>query len=147
MTKLVFGIAAVICIHVSYVAYLHLQTPFELALAPVESELVDRHYPYSAEEPTEVDYASHSPLVQPSIRKPRHANTKRRSELRPVKAAVLTDDLIIRVARSPSSTPPTITTIGEFQSVVISYRRQAPDIRQLKMQDRSLSSTGLALIY
>ncbi|CAN5779444.1 hypothetical protein BH24ACI3_BH24ACI3_10340 [soil metagenome] len=147
MTRLVSGIIAVVFIHLGFIAYMNLQTPLELAVAPVEPELRNQPFLYSDAVPTQAEIVTHRPDAQPLIVKTSHTATEPKRLRKPVKAKALPDDVIIRVARSPSTSPPTITTSGEFGSVVISYRRQTNDIRQLKSRDRSVSSTRLALIH
>ncbi len=147
MTKLVFGIIAVVFIHLGFIAYMNLQTPLELAVAPVRSEVIAQPFLYSDAVPTPAEIAMHQTDARPTVVKTRHTAAKPRRMPWAIKAEVLADDVIIRVPRSPSSEPPNITTHGEFESVVISYRRQTPDIRQLKTQDRSVSSTRLAFTH
>lgn len=147
MTKLVFGIIAVVFIHLGFIAYMNLQTPLELAVAPVQTDLPDQPFLYSDAVPTPAEIAMHQADARPTVVRTRHTAPKPRPERNAVQAEIATDDVIIRVQRSPSSSPPTITTHGAFESVVISYRRQTPDIRQLKTLDRSVSSTRLAFTH
>jgi hypothetical protein len=137
MRKLVLGIIAVGLAQFAFVNYLDLQSPIELAVAPVQK------YPPAAnpdlnllESPTDSAVTMPDPPELVSRPRPRRTGTNLRAASVPEQAAKLDDPVVIHIPEPSAYRAPIQTAAPpEFQSVVIRYNGKpetsdcgAPDI-------------------
>ena len=141
MRKLVLGIIAVGLAQLAIVNYLDLQSPIELAVAPVQK------YPSAAKpdhrsvnDPIDSAVPMPAPPGMVSRSRPHRTGTYLRAANVPEQPAKVYDPVVIRIPESSANRIPTQTAApAEFQNVVIRYNGNpetsdcgAPDIPKPK---------------